>query len=51
MPEALARLKARGLVQWAIAYAAFALIQVLDGIAQRFAWPDEPERILILAVP
>ena len=52
MTEFLQRLKQRKLVQWAIAYAAFAfaLIQVLDVIAQRFAWPDQLERILILAL-
>ncbi|HEY8229109.1 MAG TPA: tetratricopeptide repeat protein [Rhodanobacteraceae bacterium] len=48
----LARLKQRKLVQWTIAYVAFAfaLIQVLDVIAQRFGWPDRLERILILAL-
>jgi len=39
-------------VQWALAYiaAAFALIQVLDVVAQRFGWPDSLERLLILAL-
>ncbi len=48
----LQRLKQRKLVQWALAYiaAAFALIQVLDVVAQRFGWPDSLERILILAL-
>ena len=48
----LVRLKQRKLVQWALAYiaAAFALIQVLDVVAQRFAWPDQLERIIILAL-
>ena len=52
MAEFLARLKQRKLVQWALAYiaAAFALIQVLDVIAQRFGWPDQIERLLILAL-
>jgi TolB-like protein/Tfp pilus assembly protein PilF len=52
MAEFLARLKQRKLVQWALAYiaAAFALIQVLDVIAQRFGWPDQIEKLLILAL-
>src|SRR6185437_8028670 len=52
MIELVARLKQRKLVQWALAYiaAAFALIQVLDVVAQRFGWPDQLERILILAL-
>ena len=47
-----ARLKQRKLVQWAIAYVAFAfaLIQVLDVVAQRFGWPDQLEKLLILAL-
>lgn len=47
-----ARLKQRKLVQWALAYVAFAfaLIQVLDVVAQRFGWPDQFERVLILAL-
>jgi len=38
MSEFLIRLKQRKLVQWALAYvaASFALIQVLDVVAQRF---------------
>ena len=45
MAELLARLRQRKLVQWALAYvaAAFALIQVLDVVAQRFGWPDRSE--------
>ena len=52
MNEVIARLQQRKLVQWALAYiaAAFALIQVLDVVAQRFAWPDQLERVLILAL-
>ena len=48
----LERLKQRKLVQWALAYvaAAFALIQVLDVVAQRFGWPESAERILIIAL-
>lgn len=46
------RLKQRKLVQWALAYiaAAFAIIQVLDVVAQRFGWPDRIEKLLILAL-
>src|SRR5215469_16329860 len=52
MDELLRRLRERKLVQWALAYiaAAFALIQVLDVVAQRFGWPDALERVLILAL-
>ena len=52
MAEFIARLKQRKLVQWALAYVAFAfaLIQVLDVVAQRFGWPDQLEKILILAL-
>lgn len=48
----LQRLKQRKLVQWALAYVAFAfaLIQVLDVVAQRFDWPDSLERIFILVL-
>ena len=52
MQNLLPRLKERKLVQWALAYvaAAFAAIQVLDVVAQRFGWPDALERVLILAL-
>ncbi len=42
MTDFLQRLKQRKLVQWGLAYAAaaFALLQVLDMVAQRFGWPD-----------
>ena len=52
MTEFIARLKQRKLVQWALAYVAFAfaLIQVLDVVAQRFGWPDQLEKLLILAL-
>jgi len=45
-------LKQRKLVQWALAYVAFsfALLQGVDIVAQRFAWPDSIERLLILAL-
>src|SRR5690348_8265515 len=48
----LARLKQRKLVQWAIAYVAFAfaLLQGVDIVAQRFGWPDQVEKLLILAL-
>ncbi|MGH8163424.1 MAG: tetratricopeptide repeat protein, partial [Rhodanobacteraceae bacterium] len=38
--------------QWALAYVAFAfaVIQVLDVVAQRFGWPDQVEKLLILAL-
>ena len=51
MNELIARLKQRKLVQWAVAYAAgaFALLQGIDIFAQRFAWPDSIERILLIA--
>jgi TolB-like protein/predicted Zn-dependent protease len=46
------RLKQRKLVQWAIAWVAFAfaLLQGIDIIAQRFDWPGAVERYLILAL-
>ena len=45
------RLKQRKLVQWAVAYAAaaFALLQGLDMVGQKFGWPDSIGRILIIA--
>ena len=44
------RLRRRKLVQWALAYAAaaFALLQGVDIIAQRFGWPESIERGLIV---
>ncbi|HJU25861.1 MAG TPA: tetratricopeptide repeat protein [Rhodanobacteraceae bacterium] len=52
MNELWQRLRQRKLVQWAIAYAAFAfaLLQGLDVVAQRFDWPAATERYLILAL-
>ncbi len=48
------RLKERKLVQWVLAYAAaaFALLQGVDIVAQRFGWPESIERglIVVLAV-
>ncbi|HJP97451.1 MAG TPA: hypothetical protein VJ862_02705 [Rhodanobacteraceae bacterium] len=41
MTGSLARLKQRKLVQWALAYiaAAFALIQLIDVVADSYDWP------------
>jgi serine/threonine-protein kinase len=52
MDEFLKRLRERKLVQWSLAYvaAAFALIQVLDIVAQRFGWPEQALRIVIIAL-
>ena len=52
MTELWRRLKQRKLVQWALAYVAFtfALLQGVDIVAQRFAWPDQIEKLLILAL-
>ena len=46
------QLKQRKLVQWALAYAAaaFALLQGVDIVAQRFGWPESIERGLIVAL-
>jgi len=48
----LERLKQRKLMQWALAYAAaaFALLQGVDIVAQRFGWPESIERGLIVAL-
>jgi TolB-like protein/Tfp pilus assembly protein PilF len=52
MNEFLQRLKERKLVQWAIAYvaAAFALLQGIDIVAQRFGWPEQTMRFVIIAL-
>ncbi len=52
MEDFVERLKQRKLVQWALAYAAaaFALIQVLDIVSQRFGWPSALERFAIVAM-
>lgn len=52
MAGPLARLRQRKLVQWAIAYVAFAfaLIQVPDVVASRSDWQTQLERIIILAL-
>jgi TolB-like protein/Flp pilus assembly protein TadD len=51
--DLIERLRQRKVVQWALAYgaAAFAVIQVLDIVAQRFGWPDVLERLVIVALP
>jgi TolB-like protein len=48
MTEFLARLKQRKLVQWTIAYVAFAfaLIQVLDVVAESYDWPHSAMHIV-----
>ena len=45
-----AELKQGKIVQWTIAYAAaaFALLQGVDIVAQRFGWPDTVSRLLII---
>jgi TolB-like protein/cytochrome c-type biogenesis protein CcmH/NrfG len=51
-PSFFAALKQRKLVQWAIAYvaAAFALLQGIDIVAQRFGWPEQTMRMVIIAL-
>lgn len=51
MSEFLARLKQRKLVQWSIAYVAFAfaLLQGMDMVAERFGWPDGLMRGVFIA--
>src|SRR5690242_9217212 len=48
MAEFLARLKQRKLVQWALAYVAFAfaLIQVLDVVADSYDWPHSAMHVV-----
>jgi TolB-like protein/Tfp pilus assembly protein PilF len=52
MTDFVQRLRERKLVQWALAYiaGAFALIQVLDIVAQRFGWPEYSVRLIIIAL-
>ena len=52
MNDFLSRLRARKIVQWALAYiaASFALIQVLDIVGQRFGWPELVIRFAIIAL-
>ena len=52
MNDFFQRLRERKLVQWSLAYVAatFALIEVIDVVAQRFGWPEQIERLLIVAM-
>ena len=52
MNEFFRRLKQRKLVQWTLAYvaAAFALLQGIDIIAQRFGWPEQTMGFVIIAL-
>jgi TolB-like protein/Tfp pilus assembly protein PilF len=52
MTEFLQGLKQRKLVQWTAAYfaAAFALLQGIDIVAQRFGWPEQTMRFVIIAL-
>jgi TolB-like protein/Flp pilus assembly protein TadD len=52
MSTFLQRLRKRKLVQWVLAYvaAAFALIQVMDIVGQRFGWPEPVVRGAIIAL-
>ena len=52
MSEFLQRLKQRKLVQWTLAYvaAAFALLQGIDIVAQRFGWPEQTMRLVIITL-
>ncbi len=52
MNEFLQRLKERKLVQWTVAYcaSAFALVQLLDIVAQRFEWPAYVMRLTFIAL-
>ena len=52
MTDLWAKLKQRKLVQWALAYIAFAFafLQGIDIVAAKFAWPDVIERLLIIAL-
>src|SRR5215216_3230615 len=52
MPNILQRIRQRKIAQWAIAYiaGAWALLQVLDLVANRFAWPNFVVRTLIVVL-
>jgi TolB-like protein/Tfp pilus assembly protein PilF len=52
MNEFFRRLKQRKLVQWTLAYvaAAFAMLQGIDIVAQRFGWPEQTMRFVIIAL-
>jgi hypothetical protein len=51
-PDLFNKLKQRKLVQWMLAYmaAAFALLQGIDIVAQRFGWPEQTMRFVIIAL-
>ena len=51
-PNFFTELKQRKLVQWTLAYvaAAFALLQGIDIVAQRFGWPEQTMRFVIIAL-
>jgi TolB-like protein/Tfp pilus assembly protein PilF len=52
MNEFFQRLKQRKVVQWTLAYlaAAFAFLQGTDIVAQRFGWPEQTMRFVIIAL-
>ena len=52
MNEFLQRLKQRKIVQWSAAYvaAAFALLQGIDIVSQRFGWPGQTMRVVIIVL-
>ena len=52
MNDFFERLRRRKIVQWALAYlaGAFALLQAVDIVGQRFGWPEQVERVLIVAL-
>ena len=52
MTDLWQRMKQRKLVQWALAYVAFAfaLVQGIDVIAQQFGWPEALQRGITLAL-
>ena len=52
MHEFFRRLKQRKLVQWTLGYvaSAFALLQGIDIVAQRFGWPEQTIRFVIIAL-
>ncbi len=52
MTELWTKLKQRKLVQWAVAYVAFAFafLQGVDIVAQQFAWPESVRRGITLAL-
>ena len=51
-PNFFSELKQRKLVQWSVAYvaAAFALLQGIDIVAQRFGWPEQTMRLVIITL-